>query len=139
MKSPRRQMMVGPMKLTALIKLDEQDKALDYARRARQVRPEQAGQGLNGLAWAIVDPDAGIKPSAKLIEFAVETARRADEKAEARTPRSPTRWPRPTSTRVNRPRPSRLRNAPSVSSRGALLKRRSTNSRTGSRSTSAVK
>ena len=36
--------MVGPMKLTALIKLDEQDKALEYRQRARQVGPEQAGQ-----------------------------------------------------------------------------------------------
>ena len=36
---------------------------------------------MNGLAWAIVDPDAGIKPSGKLIAFAVETARRADELA----------------------------------------------------------
>ena len=39
---------------------------------------------MNALAWAIVDPDAGIKPSAKLIEFAVETAGRADEMAESK-------------------------------------------------------
>ena len=72
------------MKLTALIKLDEQEKALDYAKKLAKSDLGKQAQGLNGLAWAIVDPDAGIKPSSKLIEFAVETARRADELAEAK-------------------------------------------------------
>ena len=68
-------------KLTALIKLDEQEKALDYSRQLAKSDLGKSAQGLNGLAWTIVDPDAGIKPSQKLIEFAVETARRADELA----------------------------------------------------------
>ncbi len=78
--------MVGPMKLTALIKLDEQDKALEFARELGKSDLSKQANGLNALAWAIVDPDAGIKPSAKLIEFAVETAGRADEKAESKDP-----------------------------------------------------
>ena len=74
--------MFGPMKLTALIKLDEQDKALEYAKNSPGRSCAKEAQGMNGLAWAIVDPDAGIKPSSKLVEFAVETARRADELAD---------------------------------------------------------
>jgi thiol-disulfide isomerase/thioredoxin len=76
---PSAEMMVGPMKLTALIKLDEQDKALEYAKKLSKSDLSKQAQGMNGLAWAIVDPDAGLKPSAKLIEFALETARQADE------------------------------------------------------------
>ena len=68
-------------KLTALIKLDEHDKALEYGRKLSKSELGKTAQGLNELAWTIVDPDAGIKPSSKLIEFAVETARRADELA----------------------------------------------------------
>ena len=64
----------GPNKLTALIKLDEQDKALEYAQKLVKSELSKHAQGLNGLAWAIVDPDAGIKPSSKLIEFALEAA-----------------------------------------------------------------
>ena len=81
---PAAEMMFGPMKLTALIKLDEQDKALEYARTLSKSELSKNAQGLNGLAWAIVDPDAGIKPSSKLVEFAVETARHADELAETK-------------------------------------------------------
>jgi thiol-disulfide isomerase/thioredoxin len=71
----------GP-KLTALIKLDEQAKALEYAQKLSKSALGKTAVGLNELAWAIVDPHAGIKPGAKLIQFAVETARRADLMAE---------------------------------------------------------
>jgi thiol-disulfide isomerase/thioredoxin len=71
----------GPMKLNALIKLEEHDKALEYAKTLAKSALGNDAQGLNEIAWTIVDPDAGIKPSAKLNEFALETARRADEKA----------------------------------------------------------
>ncbi len=76
---PSAEMMVGPMKLTALIKLDEQEKALEYAKKLSKTDLSKQSQGLNGLAWAIVAPDAGLKPSSKLIEFALGTARQADE------------------------------------------------------------
>lgn len=81
---PMAEMMFGPMKLNALIKLDEQDKALEYAKTLARSELSKSAQGMNGLAWAIVDPDAGIKPSSKLVEFAVESARRADELAESK-------------------------------------------------------
>jgi thiol-disulfide isomerase/thioredoxin len=81
---PSAELMVGPMKLTALIKLDEQDKALEYAKKLSKTELSKQAQGLNGLAWAILDPDAGLKPSSKLIDFALETARQADEMADSK-------------------------------------------------------
>jgi thiol-disulfide isomerase/thioredoxin len=78
---PSAELDLGPAKLTALIKLDEQDKALEYAKKLSKTDLSNDSEGLNDLAWAIVDPDAKIKPSSKLIEFAIEIARRADELA----------------------------------------------------------
>jgi hypothetical protein len=75
------ELMHGPTKLTALIKLDQQERALDYAKKLAKSDLSKQAQSLNDLAWAIIDPDAGIKPSSKLIEFAVEIARRADDMA----------------------------------------------------------
>lgn len=81
---PEAEAFVGPTKLTALIKLDQQEKALDYAQKLAKSEMGKEAQGLNALAWTIIDPDSGAKPGAKLIEFAVETARRADELTEKR-------------------------------------------------------
>ena len=73
-------------KLSALIKLDEQDKAFDYAQRLAKSELGRTPQGLNELAWTIIDPEAGIKPNAKLVEFALETARRADAQSGGKDP-----------------------------------------------------
>jgi thiol-disulfide isomerase/thioredoxin len=69
---------VGPAKFAALIKLDEQEKALEYGKRllASDVGKELAG--LNAVAWSIVDPETKIKPNAKLLEMALDTALKAD-------------------------------------------------------------
>jgi hypothetical protein len=71
----------GPTKVTAHIKLGDEDKAFGLATRLSSALSKSA-QGLNGIAWAIVDPEAGIKPGSKLLKFAVETAQRADKLAE---------------------------------------------------------
>jgi thiol-disulfide isomerase/thioredoxin len=81
---PAAEMGVGPMKLQALIKLDEQEKALEYAAKLAKTDLSKQANGLNAIAWSIVDPDAGIKPGKKLIEFALETARHADELAQSK-------------------------------------------------------
>jgi thiol-disulfide isomerase/thioredoxin len=81
---PAAMTMVGPIKLTALIKLDKQDEALEYAKKLATSELSTQANGLNAVAWTIVDPDAGIKPSSKLIDFALETARRADAMVEAK-------------------------------------------------------
>jgi tetratricopeptide (TPR) repeat protein len=79
--NPKMEVFVGPMKLAALIKLDEQDKALEYGKRLLASDLSKEAQGLNSLAWTIVDPDAKTKPSSKLIQLAVESAKKADELA----------------------------------------------------------
>ena len=80
-EDPAEEATVFPHKLTALIKLDENDKALDYCKQLCKTELGKTAEGLNDLAWTIIDPDAGIKPSSKLTKFALETARRADELA----------------------------------------------------------
>jgi hypothetical protein len=84
--NPKFLQFVGPMKLTALIKLDEQDKALEYGKKLLASDLSKQAQAMNGLAWAIVDPDAKIKPSAKLLELAVESAKKADELVKEKDP-----------------------------------------------------
>ena len=65
--NPSAEAMIGPMKLTALIKLDDQDKALEYAKKLAKSDLSKHAQGLNTLAWAIVDPG-----------FRTQTQREAD-------------------------------------------------------------
>jgi thiol-disulfide isomerase/thioredoxin len=77
---------VGMAKLAALIKLDDQDKALEYGKKLFESDMGKEAQGLNGLAWAIVDPAAKLKPNAKLLAFAVEAAKKADELAKEKDP-----------------------------------------------------
>jgi thiol-disulfide isomerase/thioredoxin len=51
---------LGLIKLPALIRINEQDKALDLARKLENSALGKSANGLNALAWAIVDPDAGL-------------------------------------------------------------------------------
>jgi thiol-disulfide isomerase/thioredoxin len=77
---------VGPMKFAALIKLDEQEKALEYGKKLLASDIGKEPQGLNALAWAIVDPESKVKPNAKLLEMAVESAKKADELVNEKDP-----------------------------------------------------
>jgi len=79
---PEMESAYGPLKVTWYIKLGDEEKALAYAKQLSASDLKKNAQGLNGLAWAIVDPAAGIKPGTKLVQFAVETAERADKLAE---------------------------------------------------------
>jgi thiol-disulfide isomerase/thioredoxin len=81
-RKPQFESSYGPLKVTAYIKLGDEEKALAYARQLSTSDLKKSAEGLNALAWAIVDPDAGIKPGAKLVQFAVETAQRADKLAQ---------------------------------------------------------
>jgi thiol-disulfide isomerase/thioredoxin len=80
-EEPAEETIAYPFKLTALIKLDEQGKALDYSKRLSNTELGKTAQGLNELAWTIIDPDAGTKPGPELLKFALAIARRADELA----------------------------------------------------------
>jgi len=83
---PELEAMYGPMKVTAYIKLGDEEKALAYAKQLSKSDLSKNAQGLNGLAWAIVDPAAAIKPGTKLLQLAVETAQRADKLALEKDP-----------------------------------------------------
>jgi len=70
--------------LSALIKLEQPDKALAFGKKLEKAGYGKDAENLNLIAWAIVDPDLKVKPNAKLIQFAIEMARRADEKSEGK-------------------------------------------------------
>jgi len=83
---PMFEMFVGILKFGALVKLDEQDKAIEYGKKLLATNLGSDPQSLNGVAWAIVDPDVKIKPSAKLLELALESAKKADGLAKEKDP-----------------------------------------------------
>jgi thiol-disulfide isomerase/thioredoxin len=83
---PMYEKVCGPLKFAALIKLDEQDKALEYGKKLLASEVGKDAQGLNGVAWAIVDPASKTKPNAKLLEMALDSAKKADELAEEKNP-----------------------------------------------------
>src|SRR5262249_16507928 len=62
--------------------LDEQDKALEVGKKLEKSELGEQAEGLNLIAWTIVDPDSGVKPKAELIKFALDLARKADEKSD---------------------------------------------------------
>jgi thiol-disulfide isomerase/thioredoxin len=70
------------MKLPALLKLDQQAKALELAKKLEKSEVGEQAEGLNAIAWTIIDPDLGIKPKAELVKFALEVARQADDKSD---------------------------------------------------------
>jgi hypothetical protein len=77
---PALELRLAPMKLGALLKLDQQDKALELGKQLEKGPMGQDPQGLNALSWTIVSPASGIKPGPELLKFALEMARRADDK-----------------------------------------------------------
>jgi thiol-disulfide isomerase/thioredoxin len=72
------------LRLPALIKLGQQDKALELAQKLEQSPIGQKPEGMSMIARAIVDPAAGTKPGAKLVQLALELAHRADEKSDGK-------------------------------------------------------
>ena len=70
--------------LAALIKLNQPDKALEFGKKLEKSGFGRDTENLNLIAWTIVDPDLKVKPNAKLIQFAIEMARRADERSEGK-------------------------------------------------------
>jgi tetratricopeptide (TPR) repeat protein len=77
---------VAPMKFAAFIKLDEQDKAIEYGKKLLASDLGKEAQGLNAIAWAVVDPESKVKPNAKLLELAVDAAKKADELVKEKDP-----------------------------------------------------
>jgi thiol-disulfide isomerase/thioredoxin len=79
---PDYELRLGVVRLPALLKLDQQDKALELARKLEKSELGEDPQGLNTLAWTIVDPDSGTKPKPELVKLALEMATKADEKTD---------------------------------------------------------
>jgi tetratricopeptide (TPR) repeat protein len=69
------------LKLPTLIKMDQQDKALDLAKQLEKTPIGKDPRGLDHLARTLIDPSSGIKPNAKLVQFALDLGRRADEQS----------------------------------------------------------
>lgn len=81
-QKPEMELRLGPMKLQPLLKLDQQDKALELGKKLAKSEIGEQAEGLNFIAWAIVDPATGITPKAELIKFALDLAKKADDKAD---------------------------------------------------------
>jgi thiol-disulfide isomerase/thioredoxin len=60
------------------------DKAVEYGNKLVETTLKDDAQGLNALAWTIVDPAAKGKPDPKLAQVALSAARRADELAKGK-------------------------------------------------------
>ena len=77
---------MGTIKFAALIKLDEQEKAVEYGKKLVASDLGKDAQSLNAVAWAIVDPASKTKPNAKLLELALDSAKKTDELSKEKEP-----------------------------------------------------
>ena len=75
---------LGPVKIQLLMKLNRQERALEFARTLERGPLGEEPGGLNTIAWGIVDPDSDTRPKGELLQFALAIARKADEKTEHR-------------------------------------------------------
>jgi len=66
-------------------KAGDRDKALEYGKRLPGGVLKGNGDGLNKLAWLIVDPDAG-KSDERMVKVALTAAKRADELTDGKNP-----------------------------------------------------
>jgi len=67
------------LKFTSLLLAGEHEKALALGKSMLEGDDADNSQAYNAVAWAIVDPELKTKPDAKLIAFALESARKADD------------------------------------------------------------
>ena len=78
---PEAELALAQLKLAALIMLDQQDEGIAFINKIEKTVIGRDPEGLNMIAWTIVDPDSKLKPNEKLIAIALEWAKRADEMA----------------------------------------------------------
>ena len=77
-ETPALEAMLGSLKFTSLVKAGESKDALAYGDKLYD-KTKDDSNGLNNLAWAVVDPANKKKPSGDLVKFALKAAERADE------------------------------------------------------------
>jgi thiol-disulfide isomerase/thioredoxin len=83
---PGMEAMLGSMKFGALLKLGDTEKALELGKHLTQKVFGDNHDSYNNLAWTIVNPALKEKHTPKVLEFAVETAKRGDELAKGKDP-----------------------------------------------------
>ncbi|MDG3004825.1 TlpA family protein disulfide reductase [Paludisphaera mucosa] len=74
------------MKFNALVQSGDEDKALALGKTLMDGDAGKEAQGLNFIAWAIVDPEVKKKPGAKLVALALEAAKKGDELESGKSP-----------------------------------------------------
>jgi thiol-disulfide isomerase/thioredoxin len=78
---------LGPVKFQTLIALgDSHDKALQYGTHLVEDVMKGNPQGLNYVAWLIVNPEAKKKPEAGFVKLALQAAQSADETTKGKEP-----------------------------------------------------
>jgi thiol-disulfide isomerase/thioredoxin len=78
---------LGPIKFRTLIALgDSHDKALQYGTHLVEDVMKGNPQGLNYVAWLIVDPEAKKKPEPGFVKLALQAAQSADETTKGKEP-----------------------------------------------------
>jgi hypothetical protein len=65
---------------------DQAEKTVAYARRLAEGPLKDSANGLNFLAWELVDPDRDTRPTDEMIRFAVGASRKADQLEERKNP-----------------------------------------------------
>ncbi|AMV38329.1 TlpA family protein disulfide reductase [Planctomyces sp. SH-PL62] len=74
------------MKFNALVRTGDEDSALALGKTLMAGELGENSQGLNFLAWAIVDPEVKQKPGPKLIALALEAAKKGDAMEDGKSP-----------------------------------------------------
>ncbi|WP_337177774.1 TlpA disulfide reductase family protein [Paludisphaera sp.] len=77
---------LAPMKFGALVQTGAEDEALATGKKLLEGEAGENPGALNFIAWAIVDPDNKAKPGAKLVAFALESAKKGDELEDGKSP-----------------------------------------------------
>ena len=79
-KDPDLEPQLAQAKFKALAELPgSEDKAAEYGKHLVDKVYKDNAEGLNFVAWSLVDPDRKEKADAKLLKVALEAAKRADE------------------------------------------------------------
>jgi thiol-disulfide isomerase/thioredoxin len=63
-----------------------EDRAIAYGRKLMKTELGETSNGLNNLAWLLIDPERGGTPSKDAVAFAVEAAKKGDDLAEQKDP-----------------------------------------------------
>ena len=77
---------IAPFKLMVIQQQGKSDEAADYINKLVGGAFKDNMEGLNAIAWPLVDPDAPKKAAPVLVAAAVKAAMRADELAKSKDP-----------------------------------------------------